>query len=188
MRRMYHTTRKRPLTTLAAAALLSIASIADPATAQQSARPLLPNGASSLQETYQDWQVSCQVIDNAKRCALSQQQVQQNGQRVLAVELQQTRDGKLNGSLILPFGLLLDQGVTLAIDDKSPGQPLRFRTCLPGGCLVPLSLEPAMLTNLRAGATLKIQATSADGPAIPLALSLKGFAAAADRLKALSAP
>ena len=105
---MYHTTSKRILAMFAAVAPLSIASIAGPAIGQQSAQALLPNGATSLQETYLDWQVGCQIIDNAKRCALSHQQVQQNGRRVLAVELQQTPDGKLAGSLVLPFGLLLD--------------------------------------------------------------------------------
>ncbi len=60
------------LTTFAATILTAFA-----VQAQQA--PTLPGGASSLQETYQDWHVACQVADNAKRCVLVQQQNQQNG-------------------------------------------------------------------------------------------------------------
>lgn len=174
------------------ASLTAFAMLAAPVLAQTTNRtaagPSLPGGASSIQETYQDWQVSCQIVETTKRCSVSQQQVQQNGQRVLAIELQQGLDGRLAGSLILPFGLLLDNGVTLAVDDKQAGQQLRFRTCVPGGCIVALAFDNAMLTTLRTGTNLKLQATSTDGPTIPLALSLKGLGAALDRLKALAVP
>lgn len=47
----------------------------------------LPGGASSLNETYEDWRIACARQGNRKRCVLSQVQTQQNGQRVLAIEL-----------------------------------------------------------------------------------------------------
>jgi len=50
----------------------------------------LPGGASSLRETYQDWQVACVMRTNTKTCGLSQMQTQQNGQRVLAHRLPAT--------------------------------------------------------------------------------------------------
>lgn len=174
-----------------AAALAALALLAAPAAAQAPASTAssasLPGGASSLQETYEDWMVACQIVDQARRCAVSQQQVRQNGQRVVALELRQGTDGNMTGSLILPFGLLLDNGATLAIDDQPPGPAQRFMTCVPGGCLVPLTFEAPMLKSLRAGMALKVQTTSADGPPLPLTLSLKGFAAAIDRLTVLIA-
>jgi invasion protein IalB len=153
--------------------------------AAQDAGYTLPGGASSLQETYQDWSLACQGSPKAV-CAVSQQQTQQNGQRVLAVELRKGADGGVSGNLVLPFGLLLDAGATLQIDDGQPRAPLGFSTCLPGGCLVPLSLDAKTVATLRAGTALKIKVQGMDKKEIALSVSLKGLAAALDRLKALA--
>lgn len=97
--------------------------------------PSLPGGASSLQDTFGDWRVACQIVDTTRRCALSQQQARQDGQRVLAIELQSGPDNTVTGNLILPFGLLLNAGVSLQIDEQSPMDTQFFRTCLPAGRL-----------------------------------------------------
>ncbi len=48
----------------------------------------LPGGASTLQETYQDWIVSCQSQKETSICVMRQDQSNtQTGQRVLTVEL-----------------------------------------------------------------------------------------------------
>ena len=146
-----------------------------------------PNGATSLQEAYQDWLVSCAITDAGKQCALSQQQAQENGQRILAVELVVAADGAVSGSLVLPFGLALDAGVALQVDEQVALPPLRFSTCFPVGCLVRLNLDQQLLTELRGGTALTIDVT-VDGTNQPAALSvsLKGFAAALDRTQLLS--
>lgn len=147
----------------------------------------LPGGASSLQETYQDWRIACEIGDKTKHCSMSQQQVGKNRHRVLAVELQASRDSTVTGLLVLPFGLLLDKGVTLQIDDKPALAPLRFRTCMPAGCLVPLSFDRDRVGALGKGTALKLKATAADtNQEVVLTVSLKGFAAALDRIKALA--
>lgn len=122
----------------------------------------LPGGASSLNETYADWRVACMQQGKTKRCALSQAQAQQNGQRVLAIELAVPSDDTVTGLLVLPFGLALDSGVSFQIDDTPAMPPIRFRTCVPAGCLVDTSFDAPALEALRAGAVLKIKAT-ADG-------------------------
>jgi len=156
---------------------------AAPASAQQ-ASPL-PGGASSLQETYQDWQVACSVQGQSKRCALSQQQSQQNGQRILAVEFAPTAE-KLTGTLVLPFGLLLASGVEVQVDDNAAGTPMTFRTCLPNGCVVPLTFDAASIKRLRAGTALKLKAVRADNEQpLTFSISLKGFATALDRTGSL---
>ncbi len=166
-------------------ASLAVASLtAFPAQAQQA--PALPGGATSLQEAYQDWRVACQVADNAKRCALLQQQNQQNGQRVLAIELNAPAGNTVTGTLALPLGLALDAGVTFQIDDKPAMTPMRLRTCVPAGCLVNVSFDASTVTALRAGTALKIKATVDGGAALPLSISLRGFGTALDRVAALS--
>ena len=88
----------------------------------------LPGGASSLNETYKDWRVTCVQQGATKRCALSQTQVQQNGQRVLAIELAAPSGNTVTGTLVLPFGLALDSGIAFQIDEKAyraiPAWPL----------------------------------------------------------------
>jgi invasion protein IalB len=145
----------------------------------------LPGGASSLQETYQNWQVVCTQRESAKQCVMSQQQVsRQNQQRVLLVELTPAKD-KLEGVLILPFGLALERGASLQIDDAAAGQPLQFRTCVPAGCVVPLSFDARTIATLQRGAALKIKVVSDGGEDTPLSVPLKGFTEAYSRVTAL---
>ncbi|MCR4520286.1 MULTISPECIES: invasion associated locus B family protein [Bosea] len=146
----------------------------------------LPGGASALNETYKDWRVVCAQQGSAKRCVLSQIQAQQNGQRVLAIELNAPAGHAVAGVLVLPFGLSLDSGVAFQIDEKLTAQPMRFRTCLPNGCLVAVSFDAPTVTALRTGTALKIKATADGGAAAPFSISLQGFATALDRVMALS--
>jgi invasion protein IalB len=162
-----------------------------PATAQTQIQPpgapatTLPGGASSLQETFGDWQVACMVQGAEKHCATTQEQVnQQSHQRVFAVEIGSAGE-KLEGVLLMPFGLSLDRGISLQIDDQ-PAQPvLRFRTCLPGGCLVPLTFDAKTAALLRSGTTLKAKAVAEGGPEQVYTISLKGFSQAIDRVAVL---
>jgi invasion protein IalB len=147
----------------------------------------LPGGASSLNETYKDWQVSCAQQGAVKRCSMSQQQAnQQSRQRVLAIEINAVTAAKVEGLLVLPFGLVLDAGAKLQIDDGGIGQPIRFSTCLPAGCLIPLSFDAATVVNLRKGTALKVVATADGGAATPFSISLQGFGTALDRIAALA--
>lgn len=128
----------------------------------------------------------CVQEGTAKRCALSQVQAQQNGQRVLAIELNAPSGNTVSGSLVLPFGLALDSGVSFQIDEKPAMQPVRFRTCMPGGCLVSVTFDAPTLVALRAGTALKVKATADGGAAAPFSISLQGFATALDRMGTLS--
>ena len=146
----------------------------------------LPGGASSLNETYKDWGVVCAQYGSTKRCALSQLQSQQNGQRVLAIELNAPSGNTVSGTLVLPFGLALDSGVTFQIDDKPALSPIRFRTCLPAGCLVNVTFDAATLVAVRAGTALKVKAVADGGALANFSISLQGFSTALDRVAALA--
>ena len=147
----------------------------------------LPGGASSLQEIYQDWRVTCQIINNTTACAASQQQARKDGQRVLSIELRNAADNALSGTLVLPFGLRLNDGVILQVDEEVVDEPRRFRTCLPVGCMVPLTLDAATVNVLRAGQTLKLVTTGDNGQELAFSISLNGLASGLDRLKTLIA-
>jgi len=141
----------------------------------------LPGGATTLNESHGDWMVSCAVGNQGKVCVLAQQQTAgQANQRLLAIELR-PRDANVEGTLVLPFGLALDKGVTLQVDDGPAWTPLRVRTCIPGGCLVDLTFDAKTLPLLRKGTALKIKAVADGGKETQLAVSLKGFPSALDR-------
>ncbi len=168
----------------AVAGLLAVAS-----SAQEQAAGL-PGGATSLQESHGDWLVGCSMQGEGEKkkkvCVLSQQQTdQKTGQRVLAAEFHPSDDA-MGGLLVLPFGLALAKGVTLQLDDQ-PGMPaLPFRTCLPVGCLVDVSLDGKAAAAFAGAVTLKINATVADsGQKATMTIPLNGFKAAAERAKAL---
>lgn len=148
--------------------------------------PTLPGGATSLQESHGDWVVGCAVQGNAKRCGLTQEQTnQQTRQRVLAMEVTLVGD-RIEGVLLLPFGLVLDQGVVLQVDELPQGQPLRFRTCLPAGCVVPVSFDARQTAALRSATALKARVLPEGGQATVLTISLKGLGSGLDRSAALA--
>jgi len=174
---------RRLLTTACLAGLLLPIAAATPALAEKP----LPGGANSVQETFDAWTVSCAHQNNAKRCALAQQQVDQHSrERVLAIELSVAPGDKLRGTLILPFGLALEKAIKLQIDDAPPASTLRVRTCVPIGCLVNLSFDSHFVAALRKGTSLKVNAVADGGKEADFAISLKGFPAALDRMTELT--
>lgn len=147
----------------------------------------LPGGAGSLQETYQDWTVSCQTQNDTAACLMRQDQSSsQTGQRMLTVELRSGADGKADGVILLPFGLDLARGAALTIDEAE-GPALSYSTCLPQGCLAPVHFDARQTAALKKGETLNLTATALS-PSQPVAfkVSLKGFGAALDRIVALT--
>lgn len=169
---------------IGAAAFLAAASAASAQEQQPAAgSATAAGGPSSLSETYEDWRVACVAApENKKQCAFSQGQVSQNGQRVLTIELTPAEDGGLKGVLVMPFGLNLDKGVTFSVDDTPPGKPSRFRTCLPGGCIVRLTFTPATAKALKTGTALKLGAFASDTEKdVAFSISLKGFSQALER-------
>lgn len=148
----------------------------------------LPGGASSLNETHGDWTVACMIVETTARCTMMQTYVSgENRQRVLSVQLAALDGDTAEGVLILPFGLKLDAGIRLDIDEGEAFGPLRFSTCLPAGCVVPLAFDVAMVAALRAGASLSVTAATNDtGQEIVFSISLAGFTSALDRIVELA--
>jgi len=148
--------------------------------------PSLPSGATSLQEIFEDWWVAYHVVEMSTLCFISQQQTQ-NGQRFLTIELHIGSNETVTGGLVLPFGLLLEAGLSLQVDNQPALPVLRFRTCLSVGCVVPLALDAATLCNMRTGTALKIIGKdSKTNEDVPFTVSLDGFSAALDRVGVLS--
>lgn len=145
-------------------------------------------GASAIREVHGDWIVNCRAPANQPhlQCSVSQQQfAKANGARVLAIALDAQSGGGAAGTIALPFGLSLEKGVTLQIDDAAVSPPWHFHTCLPSGCLVAVSWSKAGVEALRAAKLLKLSAVTDGGKPANFVVSLDGFAAALDRLTVL---
>lgn len=145
----------------------------------------LPGGASTLRESYGDWIVSCAVrkVNGAagKACVLAQEQVDRRSkQRVLAIELRPKSAGA-DGTLALPFGLALEKGISLQIDEGQALPELTFRTCVPTGCLASVNLNGNAISSLRKGKSLGINVVADGGREMKFAISLNGFSGALDR-------
>ncbi|WP_186398113.1 invasion associated locus B family protein [Stappia sp. P2PMeth1] len=151
----------------------------------------LPGGASTLTESHGDWAVTCAIQTQAdgnktKLCAFSQQQIAgQTRQRALAIELRPHDDG-VEGTLVLPFGLALQDGIVYQLDEGQPGAQQHFRTCLPAGCLIDVTFDARTVASLKAGNALKVKATADGGQEMVFAVSLTGFSSAYDRVTDLT--
>ncbi len=175
------------LVPLAAMVFVGITGVAAAQDAKGDRPSVLPSGASSLTETFDDWIVSCASANGKTQCVASQTQTEhQNGQRVLDISLIPVQqDNVYHGNLILPFGLEFARGVTMQLDDGQIGKPFIFKTCVPTGCIVPMSLDKVAVDAMRKGTILKISAVSIDNQNIPFTVSLKGFGSAFNRASAL---
>lgn len=162
--------------------------VAAPAAPAAPAQPALAGGANASSETHGDWTVDCRTGEQGKDCAMSQALGDsQSGQRVLALELGSRAVDSSEGMLLAPFGLRLGEGVQLAVDGKALGDKRNFVTCIPTGCLVPVSFSQTELSALRAGTMLEVSAIGADATQpIKLNVSLTGFTAAHNRTVELS--
>lgn len=156
--------------------------------AAQTPAASLPNGATSINETYGDWIVDCRVLEGQKQCMLLQAQGNtRTKQRIFEIQLRAPKGGKTEGTILMPFGLKLDNGAILTLDDKDLGQPLRFSTCMPQGCLLPVSFPMATIDSMKKAKTLSVASLNvANGEVVAFRVSLQGFAAAAARVAELS--
>lgn len=149
---------------------------------------MLPNGATSINETFGDWSVNCNVAGGEKICALSQSQGDnQTGQRVFAIELRAPKNGATEGFALIPFGLKLADGIKLKIDEQNLGQGAQYSHCVPQGCLVPLSVPTVAMDAMKKGQKLVITGTrqGTNEPAT-FSASLTGFTAAINRVAQLA--
>jgi invasion protein IalB len=157
---------------------------ADSPAPAESPAATLPNGASSITETYGDWLVDCRLIDGQKQCLLSQvQSDRQTRMQLFAIILQPHRDEKVEGTMVMPFGLRLAAGAVVKLDDMTFREGLSFSTCMPQGCLLPLSFPANVVASMKEAKTLTVASVSfSSGDVVAFKVSLEGFAAAIARI------
>lgn len=169
-----------------AAALAAVMFTSSAASAQEAVVPTLSGGASQVTEVFGDWQVICGAVAELRNCVLSQEQLLDDGRRLILVNLAPGSSGDYAVSMIVPFGLLIAEGLTASVDQKPlNASALKFHSCQPVGCLVEASFGSADLQALRAGKEWSLSGVADDGQNYVFQLSLAGLTAAMDRGVAL---
>jgi invasion protein IalB len=117
---------------------------------------------------------------------MSQELFQQGTrQRVLTFAIGRTAKGA-KATLVLPFGLLLSEGVRVQIAEE---EVLRgaYRTCLPAGCVTEIEFPEEVIKKFEATETASVLMTANSGQQVKTDISLKGFTPAYQRLANLTA-
>jgi invasion protein IalB len=95
-------------------------------------------------------------------------------------------NGTTEGTMLMPFGLRLDAGVTLTLDGEDLGSALRFSTCVPQGCLLPVSFPAITVDAMKKSKTLTVAAPDlGSGDVVSFEIALEGFATAIARMSEL---
>ncbi|GBQ06674.1 invasion associated locus B family protein [Saccharibacter floricola] len=146
----------------------------------------LPDGVTSLNETYQDWSLSCHVKDNQTDCSVTQQAYDsKTQQRFFSIKFRPQGD-QTHGVALLPFGLDLNHGLTVVTDGLPVGDIYSFTTCLPEGCIVPLDLDEGQFSALEKSQHASLSFMTLSGHVMKLPLSSAGLEKALERAHALT--
>jgi len=168
--------RRPPLRHAIALACALSASLARPSAAQEAEK--FGNWTAKCEESHGKVEGGCFIFQNLV--------LREGGQRVLqfAVGYVASSDEPI-ALLSLPLGISLPPGVSIRIGDGAPTRVLVER-CEPNGCRAGLKLKPALLRELMAGTQLTVTFHDAERRPIDVPLSLEGFSAGLESLKAKS--
>jgi invasion protein IalB len=160
------------------------ASSAQPAPqAPAAAAPAPQQPEQQVQLIYSPWTKFCLKPQdpNAKQiCFTGKDGRIESGQPVIAaVIIEPEGETKKVLRVTLPLGMLIAQGTRVIVDTNTPAQA-PYAICLQNGCMSDYEATPDLLTNLKKGQNLYIQAISSNQQPITLALPLGDFAKAYD--------
>jgi invasion protein IalB len=192
----------RVLTVAAAAAgLLAAALVAMPPALAQDKKPVpksAPKQAPAAQKAapaqqqqaqtppqlmYSPWIKLCNKgkdTNNKKVCVLHKDGRLENGRPVVVAELIEPEGAPQKLLRVtVPLGVQLSRGTRVIIDQETP-MTSQYSMCIPLGCFSDYPASDEMVTKLKKGKTLTVQAINFNNTAISLALPLADFAKAYD--------
>ena len=190
--------RQNTLWNAALTVFLTAGVIAGGASAQEAEK----KAVTPVHEVHGSWQLACVApakkddndanksgVEAAKPlCAIAQVQLEEKTRKlVVSVEFRLDdagTPGKLSGTMVMPFGL----AVTKLFSVKSGNvrlQEVQVGTCLPVGCIVSFTPFVELVSALKAGQTLTIEAPDLQGRTVSFQLQGQGFSEALERLGSL---
>lgn len=122
------------------------------------------------------WAIRCDEKGDGY-CEIFQRLVsKENNQRVIEFAIgypDKEKDAQV--VIILPFGILLTEGVSVKIDDTQLGK-LPVRTCTEAGCILLTAMDKDVVNKLISAKSLTIGFADMQSKPVNLSLSLDGFA------------
>jgi invasion protein IalB len=132
----------------------------------------------TVKATHGDWQVHCPAtVSETNPCAMVQELVNDNERRILSAIILHPPGAEPFLRVIVPLGVLLPGGMTLAVDGSEIGT-IGFLNCLPDGCMTQVALTADVLEKLKQGNQATVTVYEQNEQPIQVPLSLSGFTAA----------
>lgn len=90
---------------------------------------------------------------------------------------EKTKEGTYSGVVVLPLGILLEDGVLFKIDDDKPVK-FRPRFCAQVGCVSYISLDKNLIDTMKKGNKISFIFRSSNGQKVNVDMVLSGFSKA----------
>jgi len=140
-------------------------------------------GNDQVQLIYAPWTKFCikgQEAGAKQVCFTGKDGRIESGQPVIAaVIIEPEGEPKKILRVTLPLGMQLQHGTRIIVDSNPPAQQ-PYVICFQNGCMSDYEVTPEMLTSLKKGQALNVQAINSNGAALTLPLPLADFAKAYD--------
>jgi invasion protein IalB len=131
---------------------------------------------TATREVVGDWIVACSSPKTGhKTCVMSQTLASKKLKQPVSVLLiGKDRTGKLKGSLRMPVGVSLQEGVVIRIEHQDPFT-VPFATCHRIGCFAPFDLSEPLVGKLKTASNITVVAHSVSQQALSFNFSTRGF-------------
>jgi len=138
----------------------------------QAAKP----SAETTREVVGDWVVACSPPKTGhKTCVMTQTLASKKLKKPVSVLLiGKDRTGKLKGSLRMPVGVSLQEGVVIRIEHQDPFT-VPFAACHRIGCFAPFDLNEPLVVKLKTATNITVVAHSVSQQALRFSFSTRGF-------------
>ncbi len=138
------------------------------------------------------WLVRCEDLKKANHCEVYQRlSVQQKGWKQskrlaeFAIGYKQDNKKEAQGALILPLGILVNEPISIEIDEKKDFT-VEIRHCNTEGCFALVEMSSGLLDKMSKGKKLVIKAKAVTGQNLHIVMLLDGIAATLEKVKARS--
>jgi invasion protein IalB len=141
-----------------------------------------PGGPSTAGAPQPEWMKLCSTDPaNKKEVCLTARDVRTDtGQTVASVALREIKgDPKKFFLIALPPGLLIQPGIRIVVDQKTP-QPGKFSICFPNACYAEVEAKDDFVGTMKSGNQVAVQALNREAKPVVFAVSLAGFSKAYD--------
>ena len=154
-----------------------------PGGAPAAGAPAAGQAADQVQLIYAPWTKFCLKGQDATAkqvCFTGKDGRIESGQPVIAaVIIEPEGDPKKILRVTLPLGMQLVHGTRVIVDANAPAQS-PYVICFQNGCMSDYEVTPELLTNMKKGQNLVVQAINSNGAPLTLPLPLAEFAKAYD--------